>query len=211
MKRVFRRTRRAALGSALGLAAVLALPASCSRFNQPQFRNTDITGAELKLNDVRLTGQDGQPHALSDWRGKVVLVFFGFTQCPDVCPTTLAEMAEVMKKLGPRADQVQVLFISVDPERDTPELLAQYVPVFDARFMGLVGTPAQTVDVAKAFKVFYMKVPGKEPGSYSVDHTAGSYVLDREGRLRLFVRHNQGIDTLANDLSLLLDEKPKRG
>ena len=209
MKTVMDGARRTALLSALGLAAALALPAGCSRFSRPQFRNTDITGAELKLDDVRLTGQDGQPHMLSDWRGKVVLVFFGFTQCPDVCPTTLAEMAEVMKKLGPRADQVQVLFVSVDPERDTPELLAQYVPVFDPRFMGLVGTPAQTQSVAKAFKVFYMKVPGKEPGSYTVDHTAGSYVLDREGRLRLFVRHGQGIDTLANDLTLLLDEKPK--
>lgn len=196
----------ARIAAACLLVVTLLALAACSRPDRPQFRNTDVTGADFTA-DFRLTGQDGAQHALSDWRGKVVVVFFGYTQCPDVCPTTLAEMAEAMKKLGARADDVQVLFVSLDPERDTPQLLARYVPAFDARFMGLVGSPEQTAQVAKSFKVFYQKVPGKTPDSYTVDHTAGSYVFDRAGRLRLFVRHGQGADTLAHDLALLLDDR----
>jgi protein SCO1/2 len=131
-------------------------------------------------------------------------VFFGYTQCPDVCPTTMAEMATVMQKLGPLADQVQVLFITLDPERDTQQLLASYVPAFDKRFIGLHGTPEQTAKTAKEFKVFYAKVPGSDPDSYTIDHTAGSYVFDRDGRLRLFIRHGQGPDPIAHDLRQLL-------
>jgi protein SCO1/2 len=132
------------------------------------------------------------------------VVFFGYTQCPDVCPTTMAEMASVMKDLGPQADQVQVLFITLDPERDTPELLKAYVPQFDKRFLGLYGTLEQTAQTAKEFKVFYTKVPGSAPGEYSIDHTAGSYVFDRDGKIRLFVRHGQGPAPLVHDIRQLL-------
>ena len=196
---------RAVVGGTLLGGAALGL-AGCSRESRPQFRNTDITGADF-ASDLRLTGHDGKEHTLSEFRGKLVVVFFGFTQCPDVCPTTMAEMADVMKQLGPGAEQVQVLFVTVDPERDTPELLAKYVPSFDPRFLGLTGTPEQTAVVARSFKVFYQKVPGKTPGSYTIDHTAGSYVFGRDGKLRLFVRHGQGVDTLAGDLKQLLNEK----
>ena len=189
----------------LGCALLLALVA-CTQPAKPQFRNTDITGAEL-AEGFTLTGHDGKPHTLADWRGKVVVVFFGFTQCPDVCPTTMADMAAAMKQLGERANDIQVLFVSVDPERDTPQLLAQYVPAFDPRFMGLVGTPEQTTKAARAFKVFYQKAPGKTPESYSVDHTAATYVLDRDGKLRLFARTGQGTDALVHDLTLLVDAK----
>jgi protein SCO1/2 len=131
-------------------------------------------------------------------------VFFGYTQCPDVCPTTMAEMAAVMKELGPLADKVQVLFITIDPERDTQDLLSKYVPAFDPRFLGLRGDLAQTQKVAQDFKVFYQKVPGKDPGSYTMDHTAGSFVFDPQGRIRLFVRHGQGPAPIVHDLKLLL-------
>jgi protein SCO1/2 len=141
---------------------------------------------------------------LTDFKGKAVVVFFGFTHCPDVCPTTLAELATVMKELGPLADKVQVLFITVDPERDTPELLAKYVPAFDPRFLGLAGSVAETEQVAKQFKAFYQKVPGKTSGSYTVDHTAGSYIFDPQGRIRLFVRHGQGTEPIVHDLKRLL-------
>lgn len=168
-----------------------------------EFRNTDITGLDY-AKDFALPDHNGQMRTLADFKGKAVVVFFGFTQCPDVCPTTMAEMAAVMQQLGPLADRVQVLFITVDPERDRPELLAQYVPAFDPRFLGLVGDKEATDKVVKEFKVFYQKVAGTEPGSYTVDHTAGSYVFDPQGRIRLFVRHGQGADPIAHDLKLLL-------
>jgi protein SCO1/2 len=167
------------------------------------FKNTDITGLDY-ARGFTLTDHTGQQRTLADYKGKAVLVFFGFTHCPDVCPTTLAEMAGVMKELGPEADKVQVLFVSLDPERDTPELLAKYVPAFDPRFVGLVGDQVATEKVAKDFKIFYQKVPAKEGDSYSIDHTAGSYVFDPDGRIRLFVRHGQGPAPIANDLKLLL-------
>lgn len=167
------------------------------------FVNTDVTGLDY-AKDFALPDYNGKMRSLGDFKGKAVVVFFGYTHCPDVCPTTMAEMASVMQQLGPLADKVQVLFITLDPERDTPELLAKYVPAFDQRFLGLVGDKAATEKVAKEFKVFYQKVPGKEPGSYTLDHTAGSYVFDPQGRLRLFVRHGQGADPIAHDLKLLL-------
>jgi protein SCO1/2 len=168
-----------------------------------EFKNTDVTGLDY-AKDFQLTDHNGKPRTLADFKGKAVVVFFGYTQCPDVCPTTMAEMASVMKELGPQADRVQVLFITLDPERDTPELLSKYVPAFDPRFLGLFGDKAATDKVAKEFKVFYQKVPGKEPGSYTMDHTAGSYVFDPQGRIRLFVRHGQGAEPIAHDLKLLL-------
>jgi protein SCO1 len=167
------------------------------------FINTDVTGLNY-AKDFALTDHNGKPRTLADFKGKAVVVFFGYTQCPDVCPTTMAEMAAVMKELGPLADKVQVLFITVDPERDTQELLSKYVPAFDPRFLGLRGDLAATQKVAQDFKVFYQKVPGKEPGNYTMDHTAGSYVFDPQGRIRLFVRHGQGAAPITHDLKLLL-------
>jgi protein SCO1/2 len=189
----------AACALTVSLAACDKLPGK----QKESFQNTDVTGLDY-AKGFALTDHTGKPRTLADFKGKVVVVFFGYTQCPDVCPTTMAEMASVMQKLGPLADQVQVLFITLDPERDTQQLLAQYVPAFDKRFIGLRGTPEQTAKTAKDFKVFYSKVPGTEPGSYTIDHTAGSYVFDRDGRLRLFIRHGQGADPIVHDLRQLL-------
>jgi len=189
----------AACALTVSIAACDKLPGK----QQAAFQNTDVTGLDY-AKGFALTDHTGKPRTLADFKGKAVVVFFGYTQCPDVCPTTMAEMATVMQKLGPLADQVQVLFITLDPERDTQELLANYVPAFDKRFLGLRGTPEQTAKTAKEFKVFYSKVPGTDPGSYTIDHTAGSYVFDRDGRLRLFVRHGQGPDPIVHDLRQLL-------
>jgi protein SCO1/2 len=167
------------------------------------FKNTDLTGLSY-AEGFSLNDHTGKPVTLESYKGKAVVVFFGYTQCPDVCPTTMAEMAGVMKELGPQADQVQVLFITLDPARDTKELLAQYAPTFDPRFIGLYGTPEQTAAVAKEFKVIYNKVEGKTPDSYTIDHTAGSYVFDKNGKIRLFLRHGQGPAPIAHDLKLLL-------
>lgn len=167
------------------------------------FKNTDLTGLSYG-NDFALKDHTGQVRRLADFKGKAVVVFFGFTHCPDVCPTTLAELATVMQELGPQADKVQVLFITVDPERDTQQVLAKYVPAFHPRFLGLAGSTAETEQVAKEFKAFYQKVPGKNSDSYTVDHTAGSYIFDPQGRIRLFVRHGQGPEPIVHDLKLLL-------
>ena len=192
--------KHSAILAVLAVLLTLALTA-CTK--PASFENTDVTGLRY-AEDFALTDHTGQPRNLASFKGKVVLVFFGYTQCPDVCPTTMVELAGVMKELGPLADQLQVLFITVDPERDTQQLLAEYVPAFDARFLGLRGDAAATAKVAKEFKVFFAKVPGKQPGSYSMDHTAGSYVFDKQGKVRLFVRHGQGSGPLVNDLKQLL-------
>ena len=185
------------------IAAVLsAALAACGGGSGPQFKNVDITGADYG-KDFSLVDHAGKTRTLSDFRGKAVIVFFGYTHCPDVCPTTLAELKMAKDQLGPDAGRVQVLFVTVDPERDTRDVLARYVPAFDPSFIGLRGDAAATAKVAKDFKVFYQKVPGTRPDNYSVDHTAGSYVFDPEGRLRLFVRPgNPG--NLALDLQTLL-------
>jgi protein SCO1/2 len=188
-----------------GMLALALLAAGCDKLasKPPAFQNTDLTGLDY-AKGFSLTDHTGKVRTLADFKGKVVVLFFGYTQCPDVCPTTMAEMAAVMKELGPAASEVQVLFVTLDPERDTQQLLASYVPAFDKRFLGLRGTPEQTVATAKEFKVFVAKVPGKEPGSYTVDHTAGSYVFDKEGRVRLFLRHGQGPAPIVHDLRQLL-------
>jgi protein SCO1 len=167
------------------------------------FKGIDITGAEY-ARELNLTDADGKPRQLSDFKGKVTVVFFGFTQCPDVCPTTLVELAQVKKALGPDGERVQGIFVTVDPERDTAELLKAYVDGFDAGFVALHGTPDETRVAAKNFKVFYAKVPGKTPTSYTVDHTAGSYIFDPQGRVRLFTRYGTGAEALTHDLKLLL-------
>jgi protein SCO1/2 len=167
------------------------------------FQNTDLTGASF-ARDFALTDHTGKPRSMADFKGKVVVMFFGYTQCPDVCPTTMAEMSEVMKQLGPQADQVQVLFVTIDPERDTQKLLSEYVPAFDQRFIGLYGTAEQTAAVGKEFKVLYTKVPGSSPANYSMDHTAASYVFDRQGKLRLLIRAGQGPAPTVHDIKQLL-------
>jgi len=169
----------------------------------PKFKGTDITGADYG-KALELTDHHGKARRLEDFRGKAVVLFFGFAHCPDVCPTTLADMAQVMRALGPDAERVQVLFVTVDPERDTQEVLAKYVPAFDARFLGLRGDLAATRAAAKEFKVYFEKRPGNTPGEYSVDHSAQSYVIDPQGRLRLFVRHERIAEDLAADLRRLL-------
>ncbi|MGI4849535.1 MAG: SCO family protein [Janthinobacterium lividum] len=195
------------LVSMLALAACERRPADGREMvlapAKSQFSNTDVTGLDY-ARDFALTDHNGRARTLADFKGKVVVMFFGYTQCPDVCPTTMAEMAAVMQALGPQAASVQVLFVTLDPQRDTPDMLAHYVPAFDPAFLGLVGDAAATAKVAREFKVFYQKVPGKDPGSYSIDHTAGSYVFDPQGRIRLFVRHAQGPEPIVHDLKLLL-------
>ncbi|HEY4370710.1 MAG TPA: SCO family protein [Burkholderiales bacterium] len=201
---------RRQLLSSLALGALLL--AGCQ---QDGFQNTDVTGVEY-AKDFHLTDHTGKPRSLADFKGKVVSIFFGYTQCPDVCPTTMSEMHTVLQKLGPEdAARVQVLFITIDPERDTQQLLAQYVPAFDPTFIGLRGDLAQTAQTAKDFKVFYEKVPGSTPTTYSMNHTAGSYVYDPQGRLRLFVQHsaNPGddagpsIERQVHDIKMLLAGK----
>lgn len=188
------------------LIALLALGACGKPSEKPAFQAVDITGAEY-ARQLSLPDADGKPRSLADFKGKVTVVFFGYTQCPDVCPTTMAELAQVKRSLGPQGNDVQGVFVTVDPERDTPPVLKAYMANFDPSFVALRGTPEQTKDVAKEFKVFYAKVPGKAPGSYTMDHTAGSYVFDRQGRVRLFTRYGAGPKALAGDLQLLLNEK----
>jgi protein SCO1/2 len=195
-------TTTCASARALAAALALALLAACDG-GGPKFRGTDITGVDYGRS-LELSDHHGKPRRLEDFRGKAVVVFFGFTQCPDVCPTTLADMALAMKQLGPEADRVQVLMVTVDPERDTREVLGKYVPAFDARFLGLYGDLEATRRTAKEFKVYFEKRPGKNPGEYSIDHSAQSYVIDPQGRLRLFVRHDRITEDLAPDLRTLL-------
>ncbi|MCU0967676.1 MAG: SCO family protein [Rubrivivax sp.] len=202
------RDRRLTLGcaAALPLAALLAacdgagLPGSGSAF-----RAIDITGADY-ARELSLTDPDGRRRSLDEFRGKVVVVFFGFTQCPDVCPTTMLELAQVRKALGPDGERVQGIFVTVDPERDTPQVLKEYVANFGADFVALRGTPEETAAAARHFKVYYNKVAGKTPTSYTVDHTAGSYVFDAQGRVRLFTRYGTGAEALEHDLRRLLAE-----
>ena len=169
----------------------------------PKFHNTDITGAPFG-KDFSLTDHTGVKRTLADYRGKAVVMFFGFTQCPDVCPTTMVEMGEVLKKMGAQADRVQVLFITVDPERDTQQMLSQYVPAFDPRFVGLTGSLDDIAKVAKDFNVFYQKVPTANGKSYTMDHFAGMYAFDPQGRLRLLLQKSSGVDAIAADLKTLL-------
>jgi protein SCO1 len=192
--------RAAALLGALALAGCdRAGPASASGF-----KAIDITGAEY-ARGFDLPDANGQRRTLADFKGRVTLVFFGFTHCPDVCPTTMLELAEVKKALGPDGARVQGIFITVDPARDTPELLRAYVSNFDPDFVALRGTEEETQALAKQFKVFYAKVPGKAEGNYTIDHTAASFVFDPAGKIRLYTRYGGGAEALKSDLRLLLD------
>ena len=175
------------------------LLAACAE--EPKFKSTDITGVEYGSR-LELADHTGRARTLEDFRGKAVVLFFGFAQCPDVCPTTLAEISGALKQLGPDADRVQVLFVTVDPERDTPKVLAEYVASFDPRILALRGDAEATQRAAKEFKIYYEK--RKQGDGYTVDHSAQTYVIDPQGRLRLLVRHERLAQDLAPDLKVLL-------
>jgi protein SCO1 len=185
----------------LAASALLTLGA-CS-LEKPAFKGVDITGADY-AKDFALTDQNGQPRSIKDFAGKAVVVFFGYTQCPDVCPTTLQELLEVRRMLGTDGQKLQAVFITVDPERDTPELLRSYMANFDSSFVALRPTPEQLQPLLKDFKIYAKKVEGKTATSYTVDHSAQSYVYDPQGRLRLYNRYGSGPQTLADDVRLLL-------
>ncbi|TNF55600.1 MAG: SCO family protein [Burkholderiales bacterium] len=193
--------KQAAAAVLTALALVGCQPASAP---PPQsFQATDITGAPF-ARDFTLTDHHGTTRSLADFRGKAVAVFFGYTHCPDVCPTTLADFAAALKQLGPLASKVQVIFVTVDPERDTPDLLRQFVPAFDPSFLGMY-TDAESLErLAKEFKVVYQKSSVKADDDYLIDHSAGTYVYDAQGRLRLLMPYGSSPDAIANDLKTLL-------
>jgi protein SCO1/2 len=186
----------------LAVIAAALLLAACGPA-APTFKGADITGASFG-REFALADHHGKSRTLADFRGKAVAIFFGFTQCPDVCPTALSTLAEAMRRLGPDAARVQVLFVTVDPERDTAELLSRYVPAFHPSFLGLYGDAEATARVAKEFKILYQKVPGPTPDTYTMDHSAGLYLFDPQGRLRVFESHGQGAEAIAHDLRELL-------
>ena len=177
---------------------------ACSK-GKPEFRGVDISEVDY-ARDFPLPDHNGQPRSIKDFNGTVVVVFFGYTQCPDVCPTTMQEMAEVKRMLGKDGDRLQAIFVTVDPERDTADMLKAYMGNFDPSFLALRGTPEQTAAVAKDFKIYYKKVDGKTPTSYTMDHSAGSYIYDTQGRLRVYYRYGSGVEALAADVRTLLDE-----
>ncbi|MGQ9723790.1 MAG: SCO family protein [Tepidimonas sp.] len=188
---------------AAGAGALGWVLAGCQRQPSTAFKGIDVTGAPYGKK-LALTDQNGQRRTLEDFRGKVVMLYFGFVQCPDVCPTALARAVEVMQRLGPDADRVQLIFVTVDPERDTPALLREYLAAFDPRFIGLTGTSEEIAAAAKEFKVYYAKVP--TGSSYTMDHSAQTYLIDPQGRLRVVLKHEQTAEDYAHDVALLLRE-----
>ena len=192
------------LGALLG-ALFLGLVGCEPKPQQPitSFKSTDITGIPY-AQSLNLADVSGQKRSLADFKGKVIVVFFGFTQCPDVCPTTLAELVEIKRALGSDGERIQPIFVTIDPERDTPEVLKAYVTSFDPSFIALRGTLEETAAVAKEFKIYFAKVPGKTPNSYTMDHTSGSYVFDTQGKARLLIRNGTGVPVWVSDLKALL-------
>jgi protein SCO1 len=184
------------------LVAFLLFLTACAD-KKPEFRSVDITGADY-AKDFALPDVNGQTKTMADFKGKAVVLFFGFAQCPDVCPTTMAEIATVKKSLGKDGDKVTAVFVTVDPERDTAQVLKAYMESFDATFTALRGTPEQTEALAKYYKIYYKKVSGKTPTSYTIDHTAASFVYDPQGKLRLYTRYGMGAQALAEDIKFLL-------
>lgn len=189
--------------AACAIAACAAGALSGCSEARPSFSSVDVTGANY-AKDFAMTDHHGNARKLSDFKGKVVVVFFGYTQCPDVCPTSMAELAEVKKALGADGDKLQGLFVTVDPARDTPEVLKGYMENFDPSFLALYTTPENLADVAKDFKVYYKRVDGKTPTSYTMDHSAGSYIYDTKGNLRLFTRFGSGAKVITADIQQLL-------
>lgn len=195
--------RRQVLSGVAGLAAGASglLLTACK--DKPAFRGVDLTGVNY-AQDFALTDHNGQARTLADFRGKVVVMFFGYTQCPDVCPTSMMELAQVKQMLGADGDKLQGLFVTLDPERDKPEMLKAYMANFDPSFLALYTTPDKLPALAQEFKIFYRKVPGKTPTSYTLDHTAGSYLYDPTGHLRVMSRYGSGAQALADDVKLLM-------
>ena len=187
--------------------AILAMAMTACTPDKPKFNAIDVTGADY-AKGFTLTDHHGQTRSLSDFKGKVVVLFFGYTQCPDVCPTSMAELAEVKHLLGADGDKLQGAFITVDPARDTAELLKAYMENFDSSFVAFIPTPEQLVTVAKDYKVYYKRSEGKTPTSYTMDHSAGSYVYDTQGNLRLYSRYGSGAQALAQDIQALLKAQP---
>ena len=188
------------------VAALAVFIAGCNRAGDaaaPGFRGIDLTGAPYG-RDFRLTDADGRERTLADYQGKAVLMYFGFVQCPDVCPTALIRAAKVKQMLGADGDKLQAVFVSLDPERDTPEVLKAYLANFDESFVGLSGTADEIAAVAKDFKIFFKKVPGKVDGTYTLDHSAGTYLFDPQGRLRVYERYGAGPQLLTQDVKALL-------
>ncbi|MDR5730917.1 SCO family protein [Caballeronia sp. LZ025] len=193
----------AAVRRLFALFACAALLCACDK--APDFKNLDITGNKQFGSDFSLPDTAGKTRTLADFKGKAVVLFFGYTHCPDVCPTTLAELSQAMQQLGDKSKDVQVLMVTVDPARDTPDLLGQYVKAFNTSYIGLRPDDAQLQKVAKDFRVYYGKAAGKTPADYTMDHTAASYVFDKDGKLRLFARDGQGVEPWVHDLKLLID------
>jgi protein SCO1/2 len=193
-------------GSFLLLIVALAIGACRDSAEPLAFRTTDISGADFGKG-FELLDASGKRTTLADFKGKVVVLFFGYTHCPDVCPGTLAELALVKQQLGADGDRMQVVFVTLDPERDRPEILKEYVPAFDPTFVGLYGDADATARTAKDFKVYYKKVPGSGSGTYTLDHTAAAFVFDPQGRLRLFASYGQDPEALVHDIKQLLREQ----
>ncbi len=191
----------------LFLIALFALLSACGQSgtsgSSTGFVGADITGADF-AKPLALTDHNGQKRTMGNFAGKVVVLFFGYTHCPDVCPTTMADLKQTMKLLGDKSNQVQVLFVTVDPQRDTQAVLAQFVPSFDSRFIGLWGTPQETEETLKNFKIYAAQVPGKSANDYTIDHSAGTYVFDKQGKIRLYMEYGQKPADIASDLGKLL-------
>ena len=197
-------TRRFFNGCAL--ACLVVAMTACTP-DKPKFNAIDVTGADY-AKGFTLIDHQGQTRSLSDFKGKVVVLFFGYTQCPDVCPTTMTELVEVKRLLGADGDKLQGVFVTVDPARDTAELLKAYMGNFDPTFVAFIPTPEQLATVAKDYKVYYKRSEGKTPTSYTMDHSAGSYVYDTQGNLRLYSRYGSGAQALAQDIQVLLKAQP---
>lgn len=183
--------------------SVALVMAACGNTAKPTFLATDITGAEFG-KDFKLTDHMGKSRTLADFKGKAVVLFFGYTHCPDICPATMGEVAAALQKLGKDATRVQVLFVTVDPERDTPEQLAQYLSAFGPAFLGLHGDPQSTKNIASEFKVVYQKQMGNSPNHHTMDHSSGTYIFDPKGKLRLYISNGAGRDVFAHDIVELL-------
>ncbi len=203
MSSVVSSSRRFSLSVALSAVTLSVLGLTACMDPKAAFKGVDITGADY-AKELNLPDQNGQVRKIKDFSGKLVVVFFGYTQCPDVCPTTMQELAEVKRLLGPDGDKLQAVFVTVDPERDTTELLKAYVENFDPSFVALRPTPEQLPQITKEFKIYFKRVEGKTPTSYTMDHSAGSYTFDAQGKVRLFNRYGMGAEALAHDFKLLL-------
>lgn len=195
--------RRFLLFAGLSLALLSGCSDKPADATASGFTSIDITGADY-ATDFQLTDHNGQPRTLADFKGKVVVIFFGYTQCPDVCPTSMSELAEARRLLGADGEKLQGLFVSVDPARDTPQVMKEYMASFDPSFLALYATADGLPELAKRFRVYYKKVDGQTPTSYTMDHSAGSYVYDTQGRVRLYTRYGSGAAALAGDVKKLL-------